>query len=137
MLLLATAYMLLPQHHLHSLRDLAGNFRFTDSAVARLEAVEVWISFCGMASTMQAAKVGKNGFVLAVASAIQHMSICQNLRVGEYIRMGHEQLKPCKAMGHIEKRHPKLIGGPSKTPLCLVKEDPTSMNVITIWPLVK
>ena len=42
-----------------------------------------------------------------------HMSICQNLRVGEYIRMGHEKLKPCKAMGHIEKRHPKLIGGPS------------------------
>ena len=36
------------------------------------------------------------------------MSICQNLRVGEYIRMGHEALKPCKAMGDIEKRHPKL-----------------------------
>ena len=37
-----------------------------------------------------------------------YMSICQNLRVGEYIRMGHEALKPCKAMGDIEKRHPKL-----------------------------
>ena len=64
-----------------------------------------------------------------------HMSICQNLRVGEYIRMGHEALKPCKAMGDIEKRHPKLR--PSKTPLSFVKEDPAGMNVIITWPLVK
>ena len=35
-----------------------------------------------------------------------HMRICQNLRVREYIRMGHEKLKPCKATGHPEKRHP-------------------------------
>ena len=24
-----------------------------------------------------------------------HMSICQNLSIGEYMRMGHEALKPC------------------------------------------
>ena len=65
------------------------------------------------------------------------MSICQILRVGEYIRMGHEKQKPCKAMGHIEKRHPKLIGEPSKTPLSFVKEDATGMNIVIIWPLVK
>ena len=67
------------------------------------------------------------------------MTICQNLRVAEYTRMGHKKLKPCKATGHPEKRHPELIGGPSKTPLaCLFKKkDPNGMNVIIIWPLVK
>ena len=69
--------------------------------------------------------------------ARSHVSICQNLRVGEYTGMGHEKLKPCKAMGHIEKRHPKLIGGPSKSPLSFVEEDSTGMNVVIIWPLVK
>ena len=70
------------------------------------------------------------------AVLLRDMSICQNLRVGEYIRMGHEQPKPCKAMGHIEKRHPKLVGGLSKTPLSFV-EDPTGLNVIIVRPLVK
>ena len=64
-----------------------------------------------------------------------HMSICQNLRVGDYIRMGHEKLKRYKAMGHIEKRHPKLRA--VQNPLSFVKEDPTGMNVIIIWPLVE
>ena len=49
--------------------------------------------------------------------------------------MGHEALKPCKAMGDIEKRHPKLRA--VQTPLSFVEEDPTGMNVIIPWPLVE